>query len=254
MTTDDDSEQNSLEPAAQEEGVIETGETRGTRIIRATKDGYWADLEVEYTWFPTGRLFTVETQRYRASGNGRNKGDIKLGLVSDGAGDTGWKLLTEDATQDDDWHEFVRTLSVAGNAKDAVIHFNFIYDRKGVGDVNMTGQVRVEHVVPAPFIDPIRNVSARSVVVTGGGALYAHGASVFVRTSVSVNPSEARVTFGGIWNATVNLTPDGRHMTIDAYQVVSGKPSENSLGQHIFLAYIIAPAANTVFNWQQKRL
>ncbi|CAH0141434.1 Ig-like domain-containing protein [Pseudomonas mediterranea] len=246
MTTDDDSEQNGLEPAVQKEGVIETGESHGTKTIRAAKDGYWADLEVEYTWFPTGRLFTVETQRFRASGNGRNEGNIKLKLVSDGAGDTGWDELTKNATQDDEWHSFVHSRSVAGNAKDAVIHFNFIYDRKNVGDVSMTGQVRVEHIVPAPFIDPIRNVSARSVVVTGGGALYAHGAAVFVRTSVSADPSEARVTFGGIWNATVNLTPDGRHMTIDAYQVVSGKPSENSLGQHIFLAYISAPDANTV--------
>jgi hypothetical protein len=246
MTTDDDSEQNGLEPAVQKEGVIETGESHGTKTIRAAKDGYWADLEVEYTWFPTGRLFTVETQRFRASGNGRNEGNIKLKLVSDGAGYTGWDELTKNATQDDEWHSFVHSRSIAGNAKDAVIHFNFIYDRKNVGDVSMTGQVRVEHIVPAPFIDPIRNVSARSVVVTGGGALYAHGAAVFVRTSVSADPSEARVTFGGIWNATVNLTPDGRHMTIDAYQVVSGKPSENSLGQHIFLAYISAPDANTV--------
>ncbi|MEN2393424.1 hypothetical protein [Pseudomonas halotolerans] len=244
MSTDDDFEQNAPEPAVHQEGITEVGETRGKKIIRATKDGYWADLEVEYTWSPNGRLFTVETQRFRASGNGRNEGDIKLGLVSEN--DTGWKLLTEHATQDDDWHTFVHSLSVAGNAQDGVIHFNFIYDRKGVGDVNMTGQVRVEHVVPAPFIDPIRNVSARSVVVTGGGALYAYGASVFVRTSVSADPSEARVTFGGVWNATVNITPDGRHMTIDAYQVVSGKPSANSSGQHIFLAYITAPAANTV--------
>lgn len=171
MTTDDDSEQNGLEPAVQKEGVIETGESHGTKTIRAAKDGYWADLEVEYTWFPTGRLFTVETQRFRASGNGRNEGNIKLKLVSDGAGDTGWDELTKNATQDDEWHSFVHSRSVAGNAKDAVIHFNFIYDRKNVGDVSMTGQVRVEHIVPAPFIDPIRNVSARSVVVTGG-ALY----------------------------------------------------------------------------------
>lgn len=246
MTTDDNPEQDDPEAVPQAVShpvdATQTGEARNTVTIRAEKDGYWADLEVEYTWSANGQLFTVKTLQFRARDNDRNEGNIKLGLVS--GGDTGWDELTEWATQDGEWHSFVYTRSVAGNVNDAVIHFNFIYDRAGVSDVNMTGQARVEYFPATPSIDPVRNVTSRAVNVSGRG-LVLIGGQVYVRTSISATPTLADANATS-WSATVNLSANGRHMTTDAYQVVNGKQSPYSPSQDIYLAYISAPAANAV--------
>ncbi|QXI54655.1 hypothetical protein [Pseudomonas alvandae] len=107
-------------------------------IVEAERDGQWAQLSLEYSWSENGTMFTVRTINYIASNNGRSEGNIKLALVS--AGDTGWRQLTGSGIQDGKWHEFGHTVSVQGNNRTAVIHFNWIYDQAWPrNDINMTG-------------------------------------------------------------------------------------------------------------------
>ncbi|WP_148051269.1 hypothetical protein [Pseudomonas brassicacearum] len=125
------------EKSTDADGISATGEARGRFMIRAKKNQYWADIELDGFWRESGGEFAVKTVRYRSVKNGRREGNIKLGLVS--KEDTGWEELTGNAIQDGEWHDFEHELSVKGDAKEAIIHFNFIYDRKGDPDINMTG-------------------------------------------------------------------------------------------------------------------
>ncbi|TWC20445.1 MULTISPECIES: hypothetical protein [unclassified Pseudomonas] len=252
MDSDDGIEESESSETPQDINT-DVGETRAIRTLRASSGAaYWAELELNYIWSGNGKTFTVETMRFRAADNGRTSGNIKLGLVS--AGDTGWDELETRATQDGQWHTFVKSRFVAGNVDHAIIHFNFIYDRAGTGDKNMTTQERVEYVIPKPSINPIRNVNVRRFYVRGAGGIF-NGGSVFVRTSISDRDVLAVITsVSGAWEAIVELSADGRHMTLDAYQKMAGslKQSDYAAGHHIFLAYITAPAANAVLGIGDK--
>lgn len=245
MATDDDLEKS--EPQVDLQGVNQEGGSDlddahvSSVTITARESGYseWAYLEVEYSWDPLGRFFSMFTKSYRATDNGRSSGNIKLGLVS--AVDTGWLERKKNGIQDGYKHTYEDSLSVTGNADFAVMHFNWIYDRNNVRDLNMTGQQRVEFVPATPVINPIRNVNSRAVNVSGAGG---HG-QVYVRTSYSPNPIAANMN-GSSWNASVNLPANVRYMTIDAYQIVGGKQSPFSPSQHLYLAYLTAPVANAV--------
>jgi hypothetical protein len=118
-------------------------ETKGKLVtITASRDGYSAQLEVEYGWSSDGKMFYVNTKRYKADDNGRSGGNIKLKLVSNG--ETAWEELNnDDGVQDGQWHDFVKQKTVQGNARSAIIHFNWIYDLKAYADPNMTGQANV---------------------------------------------------------------------------------------------------------------
>lgn len=233
--------------------LTHVGETRAVKTLRASSGAaYWAELELNAIWSGNGKTFTVETIRFRAADNGRTGGDIKLGLVS--AVDTGWDHLEKHATQDGQWHTYVKSRSVAGNVDHAIIHFNFIYDRDDTTDKNMTAQAGVEYVIPKPSITPIRNVSARRFYMYGTGGIF-NGGTVFVRTSIDPAHHVAQITtVNGTWQALVSLSADGRHMTLDAYQKMAGslKESERAASQDIYLAYITAPNANAVLGIGDK--
>lgn len=115
------------------------GEKSTEITIRAQKNEGWADLKLEYFWGGDGKMFSVKTLSYRAGDNGRSKGNIKLKLIS--KGNTGWVELNNDnGIQNGKWHDFVKTLSVEGDAKSVEIHFNWIYDQSFPrSDINMTG-------------------------------------------------------------------------------------------------------------------
>lgn len=113
----------------------DSNETRDLVIMRVAQGSYWAELEMFDVWgLPDRRTFIVSVARYRAENNG-GEGNIRLRLVSEE--DTGWVELNDSAIQDGQWHPFSRKVSVAANAKHAVIHFGFIY-RNQEGEVDMT--------------------------------------------------------------------------------------------------------------------
>ncbi|WP_434648760.1 hypothetical protein [Pseudomonas sp. D1-2] len=117
---------------------------------------YYAILEVEVVWSDDGARCTVNTLRYWALGNGREKGNIHPRLVS--KVDTDWEeILHEGGNQNGQWHDFPRTKRVEGNARSVFVDFSFIYDRDNVGDVNLTGDVTVEYKVPMPRMNEPRD-------------------------------------------------------------------------------------------------
>ncbi|SFW66957.1 MULTISPECIES: hypothetical protein [Pseudomonas] len=121
-----------------------------TVTLRATRAGhdYWAELEVEYQWSMTGDRLFMTTQRYRAKKNGQKNGNLKVGLASLPQGNTGWMQLIDNGVQDGEWHDLVIFKHVEANRQSGTLYFNWIYDRKNVTDVNMTGEVDVKYVRP----------------------------------------------------------------------------------------------------------
>ncbi|WP_431481377.1 hypothetical protein [Pseudomonas thivervalensis] len=256
MTTDDNSEQDDPKAASQEvshqQSVTETGEARGTEIIRAAKDGYWADLEVEYTWSANGLLFTVKTLQFRASSNGRTSGNIKLGLVS--ADDTGWDELTKRATQDGKWHSFVNTRSVAGDAKDAVIHFNFIYDRDNVKDVNMTGQKKVAFAAGSPIITspPSGAIYDALINVVGHGGVYGSGVISVYGNSIGFL-DRATIRIDGSWTANFEMPSYPEVLNFYAQQEIgNGTPGySQTVAVWLIRTTLLTPTANAVIRADQ---
>ncbi|WP_148053154.1 hypothetical protein [Pseudomonas brassicacearum] len=196
----------------------ELSESRANITIRAAESSYWADLEVEYTWSNDGRSLSVKTLRYRAKDNGRKKGNIKLKLVS--KGNTGWdQLLNDKGVQDGQWHSFVHTRSVEGNVKGAFIHFNFIYDRDDVKDVNMTGDVTTLYRPLAPYINQPEDVSPdSSVSVTGIGGMYGLGTLIVYDARDYSTLGFATIEQNGNWKATFNMPSGLSTLTFFALQ------------------------------------
>lgn len=198
----------------------EVSENRANLTIRATESGHseWADLEVEYTWSTDGRSLSVKTLRYRAQSNGRNEGNIKLKLVS--KGDTGWdQLLNDGAIQDGQWHSFIHTRSVEGDIKGAFIHFNFIYDRKNVGDLNMTGDVTVFYRPHTPYItNQSGDIPDTSLTVTGTGGMSGLGTIIVYDVRDYSSLGLATIESNGNWKATFNMPGGSSTLTFFAIQ------------------------------------
>jgi hypothetical protein len=98
------------------EVLVMSTEAKGKLVtITASRSGYSAQLEVEYGWSSDGKMFYVNTKRYKADDNGRSEGNIKLKLVSNG--ETAWEELENKGVQDGQWHDFVKQKTVPGNAR-----------------------------------------------------------------------------------------------------------------------------------------
>lgn len=116
----------------------------GEITIRAGTDNRWAEIEMLYEWSSGGNLLTVTTRQYRAKDNGGRSGNIRLSLVS--KGDTGLvELSDDDAVQDGEWHDLVKSLSVEADAKQVVVHFSYIYDTAGLPDAVITGDADLQY-------------------------------------------------------------------------------------------------------------
>ncbi|VVM77438.1 hypothetical protein [Pseudomonas fluorescens] len=88
-----------------------------------------AKLSVDYSWNPSGTMFTCQAKRYAATDNGRNKGNVYLSFSS--AGNWPERELTNDnAIQDGYWHNITGGGSVTGNKRSADVQFKFTYDHE----------------------------------------------------------------------------------------------------------------------------
>ncbi|MCQ6256978.1 hypothetical protein [Pseudomonas sp. Q11] len=127
------------------EALVMGTETAGkVVVVTAALYQFEAKMEVEYEWSPSGNILYMSTKRYWATNNGLSRGNIKMGLASENAGNTNWVELNNDnGIQDGQWHAFVKHLTVDANSRSATIYFNWQYDVDGRPDPNMTGHVDV---------------------------------------------------------------------------------------------------------------
>ncbi|WP_339522219.1 hypothetical protein [Pseudomonas sp. EL_65y_Pfl2_R96] len=212
--------------------------------LRVTKESYWAELEVEYSWDAAGKLFTCQAKRYRALSNGRHSGNVYLSMSS--AGSWGYsELSNDDATQDGQWHTISGGSSVAGNSDYAWINFQYIYDRAGTSDVPMNIGVRVSYTVPAPTFKPIKNVPASPFTMTGGGGIYGAG-TVRIRNAYSYETPTAVIQPDGSWSASVKFPAGLVSLDTQAWQQIGSKLSTYTNSPTIYLATLTSPAQGDV--------
>ncbi len=200
------------------------GSNSGIAIIRASGDGYWADLEVEYSWNGDGTVFSVTTLRYKASGNNRREGNIKLGLTSKNFID--YIEITDRANQDGEWHNLSYSLTVAGNVKVAHVHLLYIYDKAG-GDPNLWGDASFLFRPPEPVITS-PPVSSPSVVMTGTGGVVFPNSIINILDSTNFSTlSHASIESNGNWRAEFNAPSGAGTINCFALQMIglSGKRS-----------------------------
>jgi hypothetical protein len=229
---------------------IDNAEIRATpTVIRAEKDGHWADLELSYEWAKDGSSFNVVTTRYRAQNNDRRSGNIKLKLVS--RGDTGWnELNNDDGIQDGQWHAFFGYfLRVDGNQDTATIHFNWIFDNDNDSDTNMTGAETTLFTPLTPYFEnKQRNFPTRIFRVTGMNGISPEASIQLYRVDNDSAIGDPAVPNElGWWSTEISLSPGAIRIYVYARQQFYGKwSSKSSASAHLYVAEIKSPAPNAV--------
>ena len=105
-----------------------------------------AKLLIDYSWNPSGTLFSCQARRYAATDNGRNKGNVYLSFSS--AGNWSERELTNDnAIQDGYWHNITGGGSIAGNQRSADVKFTFTYDHEFSSDKSKSLSVMIRFEV-----------------------------------------------------------------------------------------------------------
>ncbi|MCW1243938.1 hypothetical protein OC610_05935 [Pseudomonas sp. SAICEU22] len=202
----------------------------------------WANFMADYAWSPDGGTFRLTQPNYSAQNNGSSKGNVYIQLVS--AADTGYVELTnDDAIQDGAWHPLNRTAQVSGNSNSVNVKFKYTYDRSG-DDPHIYGERAILFDVPVPTVNPIKNVSDRTVRISGTGAV--SGGQVFVHTSIVAEHYRASMQANGSWSVNAPLSDGARHLTFIAYQTVGGRQSSSTPSADIYLAYITQPPSGAV--------
>ncbi|QGA51773.1 hypothetical protein [Pseudomonas brassicacearum] len=235
-----------------EEDDIDGGDERarmnGRTIIRATKDGYWADYELDHTWSADGSTFTLRSSRYRAADNGRTSGNAFAKVIT--LVDPEWTALTgDDAVQDEQWRGLAKVITVNSYKPDhsVTVGFYFIYDRRGVEDVHMYGYKDFPFVPQAPVINSIQNVPGRRFTVSGKGGVDRVGIIQLHQTNNN-NPIGAPATVeSNTWSTEINLPSDIRGIDLYGRQKIGEKWSGKSVSTgYIHVAEVTTPSAGSV--------
>jgi hypothetical protein len=177
MSVDNESDKNphvDLTQRNDEKGSADEGDERAfadasikmneRTIIRAEKDGYWADYEFDPLWSADGSLFTLRSSRYRAKDNGRTSGNLHARII--GLSEPSWTELNNDnAVQDGAWRGAATVITTRSFKPDhsVTVGFYYIYDRNNVPDVHMYGYKDFPFLPQVPIIDPVQNVLEKNL-------------------------------------------------------------------------------------------
>ena len=181
--------------------------------------GYWAELEVEYSWDAPGYFFTCHTLRYRVSNNGRRSGNIIFGFASR----TSWgggEISNDNAIQDGNWHAISAGGEVSGNAKEATIIFKYIFDVAIIEDP----WALIECIIPFSVAPP--TITNPGVVWTARPTL--HGT--------------------GLPNATVKLYQSGAGTVLFGTATVLGNQWVTQLTEPLWMADPFTMTASQTLN------
>lgn len=215
--------------------------------LRAYEGDYWADLDLECTYSPSGDTFTCQAKRYRARNNGVSSGNVLLEFSE--VGHWGETQLTGSATQNGNWHDISGGGTVTARPYYAMVKFHYIYDRSGVSDVHLRSSNVVFFVPQPPQIDPIGIVTQRAFDVTGTGM---PGATVSI-FNLSYELLGSRVVeSNGRWTIRITMHPSEPSITFYATQKapndeVSDK-SSNVTVTFMGRAEITSPKANDIIS------
>lgn len=242
MKPDDDRQNSGIAGEVTEVSDSIVSGASGEIIIQAAKDIYWANLKVTWTWGGDGKTFTCTTVAYQAKDNGRWKGNVRI-LVEAGTTNKWEQELLDGALQNGLYHDLNRTRTVSATADWTRITFGYKYDRANVSDVDMHNSVQVVYAPPTPLIDPIKNFSASTFNVTGGGGVA--GASLFLDNGAGTIGTGS-VQSNGRWSAPVTVGDSVNKLSFQAYQRISNRNSARTGYVSVFRAALTYPTAGAV--------
>lgn len=122
-----------------EAGNAPSAGVQQSQVLRAEKDGCWVELMLEYTFGVDGQL-CANAMKYRVSENGREKGNLWLGIE---ALESWGEELTSSAIQDGQWHVINGGACVNSSGFGKLI-LRYLYDRAGAADLHMENVVVVK--------------------------------------------------------------------------------------------------------------
>lgn len=262
MSVDNESDKNphvDLTQRNDEKGSADEGDERAfadasikmneRTIIRAEKDGYWADYEFDPLWSADGSLFTLRSSRYRAKDNGRTSGNLHAKII--GLSEPSWTELNNDnAVQDGVWRGAATVITTRSFKPDhsVTVGFYYIYDRNNVPDVHMYGYKDFPFLPQVPIIDPVQNVLEKTFRLSGRNGVYQAGTINIYQDSNNahlagpVNPGH-----NGDWFANYTFYLSYTSIGVYAIQKIAGKNSAKSAPiERIYYAGVSTPSAGSV--------
>lgn len=232
---------NVLERAAEDSAATEN-EVSTKRTITPTADGYWCNLEVEFSWSTDGKHFTCNALRYSASQNDRWKGNLYLDF---GSGSNSWgerELTNDDGHQDGKWREIKGGGTIAANSWLAWIKVNYTFDRAG-SEVYMSATVNEYYTPPPPTVGLIKNIADSTYTVAGTGV---SGCQVrIVRGNTDTTIGAANV-LSGAWSTQISYPVNVNKSSIQASQSINGQESARTAVMEIYRASLTFPQPNTL--------
>ncbi|TFH78262.1 hypothetical protein [Pseudomonas kribbensis] len=242
MKPDDDRQNSGIAGEVTEVSDPIVSGASGEITIQAAKDSYWANLKVTWLWGGDGKTFTCTTVAYQAKDNGRWKGNVRI-LVEAETTKKWEQELLDGALQNGQYHDLNRTRTVSANATWMRITFGYKYDRANVSDVDMHSSVQVAYYPPIPLIDPIKNFSASTFNVTGGGGV--DGALLALHNGDGTIGT-GTVQSNGRWSVPVTVGNSVKQLSFQANQRVGSTYSDRTGFVSVFRAALTYPTAGAV--------
>jgi hypothetical protein len=225
----------------------ENGRSGSVEIHAYSDDhaNYHAWLKVNWEYDPNGYSCICTATAYKATDNGRKKGNVYLSTALLG---TPWypdELTNDDAHQDGTWHSITGSSTVVARGNPVAIGFRYTYDRAGTGDVGLSGHeivTYVPYVPPVPHIDPIKNVAGSPYNVVGSGGVV--GGLIYIvlaNTNTTIGTADGR---SGTWSTPVSFPASVNTTSIQAFQRVNGRDSDRTAPLQIYRAALTYPKSN----------
>lgn len=213
-----------------------------TETLHASDDGYWAELQVRYSWNGHGTSFNCTAVQYRAKDNGRREGNVILMFYSS-TSDYWISELTGSAKQDGEWHSISGGATVAGNSKDATISFTYIYDRNNTSDPKLRKSISVTYQPPTPAFAQNKHFTASTFDVTGTGGL---AFSVMVLDDGAGTLATRLQPIGETWSVPVTVADHVNAQRMQAYQQFNGRNSPRTPFKYMYRAKLTYPTAGAI--------
>ncbi|UQS17923.1 hypothetical protein [Pseudomonas sp. HS6] len=219
------------------------------KTLRAERPGYWAELEVEYSWNANGTSFDCRAKRYRAKSGGSYTAKLWFSLYQEPRGSTTGYSTNQNASQSGNWFNLSLGANIPIDTQKARIGFTFTYQASSGGVVYPIDLDVAEYIVwvppptpPTPVIGS-RNFSTSTFDVTGTQGIA--GANMVLDHGAGTLAQRIQPT-GGAWSVPVTVAEDVNSQRMQAYQQVNGVSSARTSLIYMYRAKLTYPTAGAV--------
>lgn len=256
MDSDDEKDfpDSGVEPKSKDDDDFESSGPDENRLfvaktLRAEQSGYWAELNVEYSWSANGDSFDCRAKQYRAKSGGTS-GKLWFSLYQEPRGSTQGYSANQNASQNGNWINLNLGANIPIGTRKARIGFTFTY-RAIVAGIEIPYNLDIAEYItwttppptpPTPVIGS-RNFAYSTFDVTGTQGLA--GANMVLDHGAGTLADRVQPT-AGAWSVPVTVADNVDSQRMQAYQQVSGVNSPRTPLMYMYRAKLTHPTAGTV--------